>query len=198
VVAPTLWYGPSTYDVGAPAMGSLEVPFPAFAPYVEAVLRGLVRLGFGHLFVLCHHQGLGGEQGLACSVAAQRLWSEQGRAALGEGWWGRLAPAEQAAAKPGTAIHVVTTFDGLRDEPEPIRGDHAGYWETSFMYGFRPHLVDLAELRRPDRPWYATREHPAVEDATPAKGEAMARRLVEGFIRVVCARTGQPLPADLA
>jgi creatinine amidohydrolase/Fe(II)-dependent formamide hydrolase-like protein len=195
VVAPTLWYGPSTYDVGAPEMGSMEVPFPVFAPYVEAVLRSLVRLGFKHIFVLIQHQGPGGEEGLACAAAAQRLWSETGRGQLGEGWWGRLTPEQQAEARPGPTIHLVTTVEGTQGTDKPIGGDHAGYWETSFIYGFRPHLVDLEELRRPDRPWYASRTKPAVEDATLAEGADTARRMVEGFVRVVCARTGRPLPA---
>jgi len=198
VVAPTIWYGPCTYDVGAPDLGSMEVPFAAFVPYVEAVIRSVVRLGFRHIFVLCHHQGSTGEQGLACAAAAQKLWSEVARARLGEGWWGRLSPAEQNATPLCPPIHVVTTLDGARDRHEPIGGDHAGYWETSFIYGFRPKLVKLAELKRGARPWYASRQAPAVEEASPADGTVIVKRMVDGFVRLVCARTGRPLPQRLA
>ena len=197
VVAPPLWYGPCTYDVGGPDMGSMEVPAAAFAPYVEAVLRSLVRLGFRHIFVLIQHQGPGGEEGLSCAMAAQKLWSEVARGRLGEGWWGRLTPAEQQAAPQRPPIHLVTTVEGTSPDPEPVGGDHAGYWETNFIYGFRPHLVDRAELARPDRPWYASRTHPAPEDATIETGAAITRRMVVGLVRVICNRTGQALPVGL-
>ena len=132
--------------------------------------------------------------GLACAVAAQKLWSEVSRANAGDGWWGRLSPAEQKATPLCPPIHVVTTVEGTQGLPEPVGGDHAGYWETCNIYGFRPQLVAPGELTRAPRPWYTLNKQPRVEDATPRAGAKVVAHMVEGFVRLVCARTGRTPP----
>lgn len=183
VVAPTVWYGPSGYDCGGPDMGSMEVPFDAFKSYAEAVLRSLVRLGFRRVIVLLQHQGTSGELYLACRAAARRLWSEVPRERLGEGWWARPDLESQPPEAQCPPIHVVTTAQGA--DPEKVGGDHAGYWETSFMFGFRPSGVDLGELARADQPRYVPVGRLTPDRVNPEKGAETVEAMVEGFVRLV-------------
>ena len=43
--------------VGAPEMGSLELGYREFLPHAQAVVEGLVKMGWYNIFCVCHHQG---------------------------------------------------------------------------------------------------------------------------------------------
>ena len=73
VVAPALPYGPGVSCVGTPENGSVEVGYRDYLPYAHAALTGLVRMGFRDIFVLCHHQGTDGQQGLAMPLPPPTL-----------------------------------------------------------------------------------------------------------------------------
>ncbi len=55
--APALSYGPGVDAVGAPEMGSLELGYREFLPHAQAVVEGLVKMGWYNIFCVCHHQG---------------------------------------------------------------------------------------------------------------------------------------------
>ena len=46
IIAPPLSYGPGVDAVGSPQMGSLELSYNEYLPMVQAVLNGLVAMGF--------------------------------------------------------------------------------------------------------------------------------------------------------
>ena len=50
IVAPPLSYGPGVDAVGPPSMGSLELGYQEYLAHAQAVLRGLVKMGFSNIF----------------------------------------------------------------------------------------------------------------------------------------------------
>jgi creatinine amidohydrolase len=179
VVAPALPYGPGVSCVGTPEMGSVEVGYPAYLPYAEKVLLGLVRMGFRDIFALCHHQGTEGEQGLSMRLAAQHLWASI-PADQHPAWWGSLPP-EQHPRTPN--IRVISTI-GRTLAPEYRMGDHAGYLETSLIRGICEDWYDAAELDRRE-PWFSQRTpHPSTTTPERSKDifEAWARSVADEIL----------------
>jgi creatinine amidohydrolase/Fe(II)-dependent formamide hydrolase-like protein len=165
VVAPPLSYGPGVDAVGAPHMGSLEVGYEVFLPHAQAVLSGLVRMGFGNIVVVCHHQGDSGQEAQCMKLAAANLNLETPNVERPH-WWGELDPEEQkslAAHMP--SIRITTTVSGraLRETwaPEYWSVGHGGLHETAAMRGLHPQTVDMEELTSPrtDQPWFGQEEH---------------------------------------
>lgn len=187
VVAPPIYYGPSTYCVGGPEMGSIDIHHSDFLPYARAVLRGFVNLGFQHIVVVIHHQGEGGEEALSFKLAGQSLWADVGTERMGRGWWGSIPPDQH---QPVPTFHVIGTVAPDVD-PAIFRGDHAGFYETALMLGFRPELVDMDQLG-PDGPWY-TLGRPDVApacDATPEHGRRMIEELTTKLACEISRRCG--------
>ena len=122
---------------------------------VQAVLDGLVAMGFHRIFAVCQHQGSGGQLWIATELAAAHCWIETPNRTHPH-WWGTLPPAEQP---PAPQIQVFST---ISEEPylapRYIGGDHAGFWETSAILGCCEGAAKLSELERSDTPWFASLE----------------------------------------
>eukprot|EP01052_Picozoa_sp_SAG31_P011665 SAG31_NODE_664_length_12996_cov_4.853997_12_plen_329_part_00 len=147
--------------VGSPKMGSLELGYTEFLPHAQAVLSGLVKMGFYNIFVVCHHQGDGGQQALCMKLAAANLGLEIPNAEHPH-WWGELSPDDLRPRSP--SIQIVTTTVGLRnmsDESYAQKYDfvgHGGFYETAAILGLYPQAVDLSEIdpnKHSDLPWFS-------------------------------------------
>jgi creatinine amidohydrolase len=197
VVAPPLSYGPGVDAVGSPQMGSLELGYKEFLPHAQSVLAGLVKMGFMNIFGVCQHQGAGGQLWLAFELAGSHLWIETPNKAYPH-WWGTLPPPEQP---PAPTIAVLSTIPGADyTEEKYIGGDHAGFWETSGILGCCEQACDLAELKRPDTPWFAAGK-PWHRDTIPAGGAEWGREMIHNWSRGLAdeidVRTGRRSLADI-
>ncbi|MDP6111748.1 MAG: creatininase family protein [Planctomycetota bacterium] len=179
VIAPSLSYGPGVNLVGRPEMGSLEVGYREYLPHAQSVLTGLVKMGFRKIFVICHHQGPGGQQGLSMQLAAAHLGAEEPRA-VHPVWWGELPPDKQPKAPQ---IHVMGTPSGRFLDKQYYGGDHAGFVETCLILGLQPETADLEELNRGE-PWFGQRDpHPSTctaeysQEFTDAWATALAEEI---------------------
>jgi creatinine amidohydrolase/Fe(II)-dependent formamide hydrolase-like protein len=206
VIAPALSYGPGVDAVGAPTMGSLEVGYKEYLPHAQAVVAGLVKMGWYNIFIVCHHQGEGGQQALCMKLIAANL-------SLGvpndehPHWWGALSPDDQRPRSP--SIQVLAAQAGRTLEPEFNHVGHGNFYETAAILGLYPSAVDLAELtsgRREDTPWFGTTKFAdgadvnsgkSAKDATEGFGTALVDAWAASLAAEVLQRSGLLVPDDL-
>jgi len=180
VVAPTVWYGPSSYAVAGPEKGTIDVDVDRFEAHVQDILAGLIDNGFRRIFVVIHHQFEMGQlmpEALAFRKAGMKLafrWQEKER---GRGWWGSSAMDkyyEQMGSweDPFNWVRVVPL---MSPEIQKKMGyDHAGKLETSLMLSAQPATVDMQRLKG-DGLWF-TRE---ASDASASYGEKTFAMIVD-------------------
>ncbi|MGZ7212399.1 creatininase family protein, partial [Streptococcus pyogenes] len=56
VVAPPVWFGPSSFAVAGPEMGTINVDTNQFEKQANDILHGFLENGFRQIFVVIHHQ----------------------------------------------------------------------------------------------------------------------------------------------
>lgn len=187
VVAPTVDYGPTGYDVSGPDAGTMDVAPEELLDYARGVLRGLLRLGFRRILVWVFHQGERGPLATTFHLAGQRLVEDLLRAERGEGWWGARRPD---AGDRSFDIIQVRSVVHPRSSP-PAGGDHAGINETSYMLASCADAVDLA-LLRPEGPWYTTTPGGRAADASADRGERMLEAMVAAWERELGGAANDP------
>jgi len=138
LIAPHIPYGVT--GSMAPYPGAIHIPAEVYAPYVRAVLVGLVRDGFKNIVIINGH---GGPQTEALDRVSQEVALEHRVNTLVVNWWGACADAAQEVF--GNA------------------GGHAGENETAFIQAINPKLVKkerysdaLATANPPPHAWSAT------------------------------------------
>lgn len=159
VVAPPVWYGPSSYAVAGPQKGTIDVNTDRFENHVSDILLGLLENGFRKIFVVIHHQFEMGNlmpEALAFKKAALSLIFKLLEEERGRGWWG----SEQ----------MKTYYDNLEQDDNPFNWiqvvplmspeiqsemgyDHAGKLETSLMLAADTDNVDMS-LLKDDGLWF--------------------------------------------
>jgi creatinine amidohydrolase len=185
VIAPTVWYGPSSYAVAGPEKGTIDVDVDRFEGHVQDVLFGLLQNGFRRIFVVIHHQFEQGQlmpEALAFRKAEMKLafqWQEREK---GRGWWGSPS-METYYDKMGSQedpFNWVRVVPLMSPEIQDKMGyDHAGRLETSLMQYAVPHLVEMQRLKG-DGLWFTREAH----SASAEHGEKTIRMIVEYLISI--------------
>jgi len=185
VIAPTVWYGPSSYAVAGPEKGTIDVDVDRFEGHVQDVLSGLLQTGFHRIFVVIHHQFEMGQlmpEALAFRKAGMKLafqWQEREK---GRGWWGSPA-METYYQKMGSRedpMNWVRVVPLMSPEIQKKMGyDHAGKLETSLMQHAVPGLVEMGRLEG-DGLWF-TRDARA---ASAAHGEKTIEMVVKYLVEI--------------
>jgi len=124
VIFPAVSYGVTAFADGF--AGTVHVPAEATGPFLEGVLRGLVRHGFRTVGALNHH--LEPAQFAVVHAAAR-------------------AVAESTGARVVVPDHRKKPHGPRLGEEFVSGGSHAGWYETSLMMAVAPHLVDRAALQ---------------------------------------------------
>jgi len=116
LIAPHIPYGVT--GALSPFAGSTHIPAEVYAPYVRAVLLGLVRNGFKNIIIINGH---GGAQTEVLNKLAQDVALEQKVNTLVVNWWSACSDVTlQVFGNPG---------------------GHAGENETAFIQAINPNLV---------------------------------------------------------
>jgi creatinine amidohydrolase len=155
LIAPHIPYGVT--GSMAPYPGATHIPAEVYAPYVRAVMIGLVRNGFRNIIVINGH---GGPQGELLNKTAQDVALEFRVNTLVVHWWGACSDVAQEVF--GNA------------------GGHAGENETAFIQAINPRLV---HRERYSEAMASPNAASSASSATPApssiglykKGEGMPR-----------------------
>jgi len=185
VVAPTIWYGPSSFAVAGPEKGTIDVDVDRFEKHVMDVLAGLLANGFRRIIVVIHHQFEEGRlmpEALAFKKAGSVLTFQFQERERGRGWWGAPEMGTyydnlDTGANPFNWIQVVPLMS-----PEVQRKfgyDHAGKLETSLMLAAMPGAVETGRLKG-DGLWF-TRE---ASEASAAHGAAAFDAIVDSLIEL--------------
>jgi creatinine amidohydrolase len=169
LIAPHISYGVT--GSMAPYPGATHIPPEVYAPYVRAVLRGLVNNGFKNIVILNGH---GGPQTEVLNQVAQDVALELRVNTLVVNWWAACADVTQ--------------------EVFGNPGGHAGENETAFIQAIHPKLVKKERLPEvssipnpPPGSWSATPFPSAI--GLYRKGEGTprdfdTRKAVEYFRRI--------------
>jgi len=138
LIAPHIPYGVT--GAMAPYPGATHIPAEVYAPYLRAVMVGLVKNGFKNIVIINGH---GGPQTAILTEVAQSIALEHGVNTLVINWWSSCADITQ--------------------EVFGNPGGHAGENETAFIQAINPNLVkkerykDLAATPNPaPGSWSAT------------------------------------------
>jgi creatinine amidohydrolase len=181
VIAPSIEYGPTGYAVSGPDQGTIDVDFAAFGLYAKSLLRAFCEMSFHTIVVIIMHQGMDGPLALALRKGAAELAFERRLETRGRGWWGERRPTPAEDHETWGKILVRPMI--LPAAMPPADGDHAGYYETSFLLAAHPDLVDQSRLSA-GAPWYCKMDQPlSSASATAAFGQAMLDAVVEAWVR---------------
>lgn len=179
LVAPPFWYGPASYAVTGPKLGSIDVSTERFGRHVKDVLSSFWDVGFEWIIVGVHHQGLDGPESLAIRQAAAELIFEKSHAERGDGWWGKAPLAEDD--RVFERIQVWPSVLPQAAEQGVTMADHAGFYETSLLMAAHPELVDLGRIG-PDAPWYVLSPTSDAREANVAAGQKMWATMVGAWV----------------
>lgn len=161
VVLPPLFYGVSSHAVAPPEKnGTVNISAEALHLFGRDIFRGLLRVGFRNMHVLCWHQSENFQEGmptdLALKLAARESIFEFIEKEKGEGWWGNsnnnnFYSEHQKGINPFNWIrfHPLLSEEILKKYP----ADHAGKMETSMLMALSPEAVDMKFWTK--KMWYA-------------------------------------------
>ena len=180
VIAPPFDYGPTGYALGGPADGTIDPGNDAFGPYVKSILRNFLEMGFKRIFVPIMHQGMEAPLAMAFKKSAAELSFEMVlENGHPRGWWAddKLSKTAQNFGR----IQVLPMI--LPEASPPAGGDHAGYYETSFLLATRPELVDQSRLDG-NAPWYCRQDEEKNSwTANADHGNLMVEAVVNAWVK---------------
>lgn len=186
VIAPSFEYGPTGYALGGPADGTIDVDYVAFGAYLKSVLRNFREMGFRKIYVMIMHQGMEGPLALAFKKAAAELDFECSlERGYPRGWWADKDMMEKVGPIFSAAGLVEVQPMILPQASPPAEGDHAGYYETSFLLATRPELVEQGRLDE-NAPWYCGADDEKSRwSANADHGERMMNAVVDAWVRKI-------------
>lgn len=185
IIAPPVWYGPSSYAVAGPEKGTIDVDTDRFEKHVHDVLRGLLENGYRKIIVVIHHQFEMGNlmpEALSFQKAAYDLIFEFLDQERGRGWWGsdemkHYYESIDTTENPFTWIRVVPLMSP--DIQKQMGYDHAGPLETSLMLYSVPDSVDMSKLKG-KKLWFTDDAH----KATIEHGKKTIKMIADYLIRL--------------
>jgi creatinine amidohydrolase/Fe(II)-dependent formamide hydrolase-like protein len=192
VIAPSIYYGPSSYGVAGPEKGTIHVNVDHFEKHAYDVLKGFLYTGWRNIHVVIHHQ-FENETLLPMSLCflkpAKQLTFEFLEDTRGRGWWGQETNAQfydqlGEQENPWNWINVLPAMSARSQKATGY--DHAGKWESSLLMALYPEAVDLRRLTR-DVEWYAR----GARAASPELGRQMIQAALEDLNERI--RSGKPL-----
>ncbi len=185
VIAPPIWYGPSSYAVGGPEKGTIHVDYDRFEQHVYDILKAMVYGGWRNIYVVIHHQ-YEEENLLPMTLcfrkAAMKIVFEYLEETIGRGWWGdnrnqAFYEQLQEADSPWNWVKVVPAMS--REVQHRTGYDHAGKFESSLLQALFPETVDLSRLAGDDA-WF-------IQSAREASAE-LGGRMIELCLQDLAAR----------
>jgi creatinine amidohydrolase/Fe(II)-dependent formamide hydrolase-like protein len=159
VVAPSIWYGPSSYAVAGPEKGSIDVDYDRFEGHVHDILKGLIDGGWRNIYVLIHHQYE--EENLlpmtlCFKKAGMKIVFAHLESTMGRGWWGdnRNKDFYDQLEQNDSPWNWIKVLPAMSREVQHATGyDHAGKYESSLLRALFPETVDPQRLAGDDS-WF--------------------------------------------
>ena len=159
VMMPTFWYTASSYAVGGPEKGTIDVSFDSLKATFSDMFMSLLEGGFRNIVVLIHHQF---EQEtympltLAAASAAKTTTMAFLEKTRGRGWWGDNSSASYYSELDGSdnVFNWIRVLPCMSTAAQNATGyDHAGQYECSILSALYPEAVKLEEIDKSDE-WF--------------------------------------------
>lgn len=173
VVLPTLWYGCSSYAVGGPETGTIDVGCDSLKGALYDMLMSLTEGGIRNTVILIHHQF---EQEsympatLAAAMAAKTVIMAYLERERGRGWWGKgdagYYEALDGADNPFNWIRVLPCMSASVQRETGY--DHAGKYECSLLAAMYPDAFEPEAVALSDE-WFIQ----SAKEASAEYGERM-------------------------
>lgn len=182
VIAPTIWYSPSSYAVGGRDSGTVHVAEDVFENYCHYIFLSFLFSGFKNIYVVIHHQF---EQEnlmpmtLCYMKAAKRAIFDYLYQTRGEGWWGSEESKEYYSDVKGGAdpFNWIKVIPAMTKEVQSATGyDHAGLYECSLLMALSSEAVKLERLSEKYH-WFAE----SAKGATAQTGEKMVSLILKSL-----------------
>ncbi|NLE13839.1 MAG: creatininase family protein [Clostridiales bacterium] len=176
VVLPTFWYGISSYAVGGPEKGTINVTFDSLKATLSDLFASMLDGGCRNIVALIHHQ-YEQETYMPMTLAAASAGKTSTMAFLererGNGWWGDNSSAEyynqlDGADNPFNWIRVLPCMSTAAQNATGY--DHAGKYECSLLSALYPEAVSLGRVASSDE-WFIQ----SAKDASPEYGAEMLK-----------------------
>lgn len=174
LIAPSVWYSPSSYAVADKASGTVHIEEDAFENYVFYIFKSLLYSGFKNIYVVIQHQFE--QEGfmpmtLCYMKAAKKAIMRYLEDTRGQGWWGSESYKDYyqnlgTADNPFDWIKVVPAISKAAQDATGY--DHAGEFECSILMALYPSTVDLNRLKDNNH-WYTE----SAKDANLELGKKM-------------------------
>ena len=172
VLAPPVWYGPSSYCVAGPEKNSIHINEDVFEQYIYHILKPLLYGGWRNFYLMIIHQSEAqNPTELCCLKAAKKLLFEFLQDTKGIGWWGSrdnsaFADTLSQDDNPWNWFKVLPVMRRNPGEEMPL--DHAGYHETSLLWACEPEAVRMERMAE-NTEWFCE----SAAQASLAHGEAL-------------------------
>ena len=176
IIAPPVWYGCASYAVKGPEGGSVDMDGKVLNDFMYNIYMSLLKTGFRNIIVIVAHQieEINPTEA-ACIDAARRAIFKFLEETRGIGWWGDNKMKDFY----GTLDSDDNPWNWIRVRPMHFRnpeiaGDHAGEWETSWLWALKPELIRKDKIGTSDD-WFVE----TAKDASKEKGRGVINRLHE-------------------
>lgn len=187
VVLPPLFYGVSSHAVASPERnGTVNISAETLHLFGRDIFRGLLRVGFRNVHVMCWHQSENFKDGmptdLAMKLAAREAIFEFLEKENGEGWWGNNDMKDYYTdhGKGKNPFNWIS-FHPLLDEEllKKYPADHAGYLETSLLMDMCPEAVDMNHFSKDI--WYAG----TASNASREYGAIVKKAIIDNMLAIL-------------
>ncbi len=188
IIAPTIWYSPSSYSVAGMEAGSVHIDYDCFEQYVYYTLKSLLYAGWENIFLLIHHQyedEILLPMTLCCMKAGKKLTFEYLEDKRGKGWWGNNENQKfyENLDENENPWKWITVLPCMSKEVQRATGyDHAGKWECSILSKLYPETVELGNLSQSDA-WFIQ----SAAESSPEIGEKMVNLCIEDLMNKITA-----------
>lgn len=158
VLAPPVWYGPSSYCVAGPEKNTIHIDVDAFEQYMFYLLKSLLYGGWRNFYMLLIHQSEApNPMELACLKAAKKLLFLYFEDTKGTGWWGNRDNSDfsetlTSAENPWNWFKIMPVM--RRTSEKEMLLDHAGYHESSLLWACDEEAVQM-DRRQKNKEWFA-------------------------------------------
>ena len=187
VIAPPVWYGVASYAVGGPENGTVQIDEDVYTAYIYNILKSMLYGGFKNIYMLIHHQFEEGSlmpMTLACLKAGKKVTMEYMEETKGRGWWGSNAMAgyyDNLDDPSENPFNWIKTIPVMAPSVQHATGyDHAGKYETSFLWALYPDAVKKERLDESDA-WFIQSAY----EASPELGRKMAELSVDELEKII-------------
>jgi creatinine amidohydrolase/Fe(II)-dependent formamide hydrolase-like protein len=182
VIAPPVWYGPASYAVRGPEGYSIDMDNKTFEQMMFSIFLSFLRSKWRNIYSVIFHQTEAfNPTETACLNASRRALFKYLEETRGVGWWGKAENEgfELTLSKKDNPWNWIKVMP-LMPRNNEFKGDHAGKYETSYMWALLPEGVNPERIGTSED-WFAK----SAVESDPKLGKDIFKRLLDYWLEVL-------------